>query len=147
MKPHELQADIRRTGPAPLYLVAGEEAYFRDQAVATIRASVMDESHGAGEGEGNGPGVNQESGFNDDVIYADETDASEILAYAQEVSFFSGRRLIVGQMGRKTANSRGRSPDSVFAKSYGYDDAGLCRNQIGWAIKMGPNIEEEGRRR
>ena len=95
MKPHELQAEIRRTGPAPLYLVAGEEAYFRDRAVAAIRASVMDESHGGAEGEGDGLGTTQESGFNDDVIYADETDASEILAYAQEVSFFSARRLIV----------------------------------------------------
>ena len=95
MKPHELPAEIRRTGPAPLYLVAGEEAYFRDQAVATIRAAVIKESQGAGEGEGDGLGVNQGSGFNDDVLYADETDASEILAYAQEVSFFSARRIIV----------------------------------------------------
>ena len=55
----------------------------------------MKESDGGGEGEGDGFGAAQESGFNDDVIYADETDASEILAYAQEVSFFSTRRLIV----------------------------------------------------
>ena len=95
MKSHELQATIRRTGPAPLYLVTGEEAYFRDQAVATIRESVVNMSHGGGEGTGDDLGAGQELGFNYDVIYADETDASEILAYAQEVSFFSARRLIV----------------------------------------------------
>ena len=48
MKPHELQGALRRSGLAPLYLIVGEEAYLRDEAVATLKASILELSRPPG---------------------------------------------------------------------------------------------------
>jgi len=91
----ELKRTIQRKGLAPLYLIAGEEAYFRDEAVTLIR----DVAFGPAVPEGTEQGTNQtqpnENLFAFDLVYGDETDASEILAYAREVSFFTPKRLII----------------------------------------------------
>ncbi|MDT3777450.1 DNA polymerase III subunit delta [Nitrospira sp. MA-1] len=93
MKVHELQSQINRQGLSPLYLVIGEEPYFRDQALSILRA--------AGQ-ETDGSKLSDHSTTNDssqmfhvDVVYGDETDASEILAISEETSFFSLRRLLI----------------------------------------------------
>jgi DNA polymerase-3 subunit delta len=57
------------------------EDYLRDQAVAAIKAAVL--------------GGAEEGGFNCDVLYGDETDASEVLAGAGEAPMFGERRLVV----------------------------------------------------
>ena len=41
MKVHELQRQITRQGLAPLYLVIGEEPYFRDHALKVIHDAVQ----------------------------------------------------------------------------------------------------------
>lgn len=93
MKVHELHSQITRQGLSPLYLVIGEEPYFRDQALAILRLA---------DQEGHSPELSGESRTNDssqmfhvDVVYGDETDASEILAISEEASFFSLKRLLI----------------------------------------------------
>ena len=41
MKIHELQSQIARQGLASLYLVIGEEPYFRDQVLTVIHEAVQ----------------------------------------------------------------------------------------------------------
>jgi DNA polymerase-3 subunit delta len=90
MKIHELQSQITRQGLAPLYLVIGEESYFRDQALTVIHDAVQSSS---AFGKGDEPSTeNVSAEFTADVVYGDETDASEILGLAEEISFFSSRR-------------------------------------------------------
>jgi DNA polymerase-3 subunit delta len=93
VKVHELHSQIARQGLSSLYLVIGEEPYFRDQALAILRL--------AGS-QGNAPDLSGEASANDpsqmfhvDVVYGDETDASEILAISEEASFFSLKRLVI----------------------------------------------------
>lgn len=73
---------------APLYLVCGEEDCLRDQALATITASVLGPEEPAAGGNGL-------EAFNCDLLYGDECDASEILACAGEASVFAARRLLI----------------------------------------------------
>ena len=47
--------------------------------------------------------------FNGDVLYGDETDASEILTYAREISFFSSRRLIIVKWAEKLSSREGEA--------------------------------------
>ena len=68
---------------APLYLIVGEEGLLRDEAVSAIRAAVM------GSDEAN------VGAFNCDVVYGDETDASEILTLCSNRPMFATRRLVV----------------------------------------------------
>ena len=87
MKIHELQSQITRQGLAPLYLVIGEEPYFRDHALTAIHDAVQSSSD---FGKGDEPSTeNVSAEFTADVVYGDETDASEILGLAAEISFFS----------------------------------------------------------
>lgn len=93
MKVHELQNQITRQGLSPLYLVIGEEPYFRDKALAILRLAGQerDLSESMGKSSANEPSQM----FHVDVVYGDETDASEILALSEEASFFSLRRVLV----------------------------------------------------
>ncbi|WP_447969377.1 DNA polymerase III subunit delta [Nitrospira sp. M1] len=95
MKPHELQAALRRDGLARLYVVVGEEAYLRDKAVMTIRTAATSLLHGAGEAPGGAAADDAGQFFNYDVLHGDETDALEVLTIAQEMSFFVTRRLLI----------------------------------------------------
>ena len=90
MKFHDLQRQVAQQGLAPLYLLIGEEAYFRDQALDMLRFVNQDEKSGDASDESTpSEALNM---FQSDVVYGDETDASEILGLAEEVSFFSSRR-------------------------------------------------------
>jgi len=109
MKPHELQGAIRRSGLAPLYLIVGEEAFLRDEAVATLKASVVEPTHQTGGHDNMDLEKNEDPGFNCDLLYADETDATEILTYAQEMSFFGGKRLIIVKWIEKLATRHGEA--------------------------------------
>jgi len=96
MKPHELQSAIQRDGLAALYLVVGEEPYLRDKSVMTIRTAAINPANSSGEemaSEDSDDNANQF--FNYDVLYGDETDALEVLAIVQEMSFFVARRLVI----------------------------------------------------
>ncbi|HET7058864.1 MAG TPA: DNA polymerase III subunit delta [Nitrospiraceae bacterium] len=81
MKLFELHNALKKNGPGPLYLVLGEEDELRDQAVATIKAA-LSQDDGYGD-------------FNCEVLYGDESDASEIIAHAGEAPVFAPRRLII----------------------------------------------------
>jgi DNA polymerase-3 subunit delta len=93
MKVHDLHRQILRQGLSPLYLVIGEEPYFRDQALTLLRLA----GQKGGTPESSGPSIAADPSqmFHVDVVYGDETDASEILAISEEASFFSVKRLLI----------------------------------------------------
>jgi len=80
---YELKRQLAAGDFAPLYLIVGEEAVLRDDAVAAIWAAVL------GLDEAN-IGV-----FNSDVVYGDETEAAEILTFCGSLPLFATRRLVV----------------------------------------------------
>ena len=86
MKIHDLQSQINRHGLSPLYLVIGEEPYFRDQALSMLRVAGQEKN----ASKLSDPSAAHDSSqmFHVDVVYGDETDASEILAISEEASFF-----------------------------------------------------------
>ncbi len=90
MKVHDLPRQVAQQGLAPLYLIIGEEPYFRDKALDVLRL-VNQEEESRDESDGSTPSEASDM-FQSDVVYGDETDASEILELAEEVSFFSPRR-------------------------------------------------------
>src|SRR2546425_10589772 len=80
---YELKRQLAAGDFASLYLIVGEEAVLRDDAVAAIWAAVL------GLDEAN-IGV-----FNSDVVYGDETEAAEILTFCGSLPLFATRRLVV----------------------------------------------------
>ena len=66
---------------------------FRDQALAILRLAGQEGSAPQSSGKSN-PNDSSHM-FHVDVVYGDETDASEILAISEEASFFSLRRLLI----------------------------------------------------
>lgn len=77
-------------------MVVGEEAYFRDLALSFLRKALA----GAEQSDSMDP---ESSGslMNCDLLYGDETDASEILCMAEEISFFSAKRMIIVKWAEK----------------------------------------------
>jgi len=94
MNVHDLQRHIKQQGPTPLYLILGEESYFRDQALDLLG---RDHQERGSRDVADGSTSDETSDmFQSDVVYGDETNASEILGLAEEVSLFSPhRRLFV----------------------------------------------------
>jgi DNA polymerase-3 subunit delta len=82
MKPNELQGTIKKSGVGPLYLIVGEEDCLRDQALAVIKRAALGDA-------------TEPTEFNCDVLYGDESDASDILARAGEAPIFALRRLVL----------------------------------------------------
>ena len=97
MKAHELDTALKKQGLAPLYLVMGEEDCLRDQAVATLKASVLGGSSADADG-GAGSGLDL---FNYDLLYGDESDGDEILARAGQAPVFAARRCVVVKSAEK----------------------------------------------
>ena len=67
---------------APIYLLLGEESFLRDAALVMIHRAVLGEDDVGG-------------GFNYDLLYADETDALEVLNRCDTLPVFAPRRLVV----------------------------------------------------
>src|SRR5437016_12120472 len=80
---YELKRQLAAGDFAPLYLIVGEEAVLRDDAVAAIRAAVL------------WPDEANVGAFNSDVVYGDETEAAEILTLCANLPMFGTRRLVV----------------------------------------------------
>lgn len=95
MKPYELNNALKKSGLGPLYLVLGEEDELRDQAVAVIKSS-LSQDDGLGD-------------FNCEVLYGDESDASEILTRAGEAPVFAPRRLIIVKTTEKLSARAGEA--------------------------------------
>lgn len=105
MNVHDLQRQITQQGLAPLYVILGEEPYFGDQALELLRLAQQDEARsgmvgGAMSSEGS-------DAFQSDVLYGDETDASEILGLVEEVSFFTTRRRVFVKWAEKISAKDG----------------------------------------
>lgn len=79
----ELKRRVGAGEVAPLYLIVGEDGWLRDEAVAAIQSAVLGSDEAA-------VGV-----FTGDVVYGDETDASEILTLCHNLPMFTARRLVV----------------------------------------------------
>ena len=92
---HELERQLAAGDLAPLYVVVGEEAPLRDDALAAIRAAVLGSDEATIEA------------FNSDVVYGDETEAAEILTLCGTLPVVSTRRLVVvkdiGALGAREA--------------------------------------------
>jgi DNA polymerase-3 subunit delta len=78
----ELTRQLATAAPAPIYLLLGEETFLREAAVAAIRRAVLGEEI-------------DENGFNYDLLYADETDALEVLNRCDTLPAFANRRLVI----------------------------------------------------
>ena len=89
MNIQDLKRQIQSKALAPLYMIIGEEPYFRDQALDLLRLGAQDEEHHVVADDSS---TIEASLFQTDVVYGDETNASEILGLAEEVSFFTSRR-------------------------------------------------------
>ncbi len=107
MKVHELGPSLKRDGLGPLYLVTGEEPYFRDQALRVLRRAAQ--ALGGPGTEGASAKGEPASGFDADLVYGDETEASEILSFAEEVSFFSPHKLLIVKWAEKISARMGES--------------------------------------
>jgi DNA polymerase-3 subunit delta len=79
----ELRGRLAAGSIAPIYLIVGEEAWLREQALAAIKAAALGP-------EDAGVGV-----FNQDLVYGDETDARELLGLCETLPVFAERRLVV----------------------------------------------------
>ena len=79
----ELKRRLHAGELAALYLVVGEEGFLRDEAVGALRAAVL------------GPDEANVGTFNCDMVYGDETEASEILTLCGNLPMFAARRLVV----------------------------------------------------
>jgi DNA polymerase-3 subunit delta len=101
MKYADLPAELRRGGPALVYLVTGEEDYLRDQAVILIRKAVLNGGALGQENDRTRESVTDLDAFNDVVLYGDETDAAEILAAVREAPMFASRRLVLVKVAEK----------------------------------------------
>jgi len=92
---HELERQLAAGDLTSLYVVVGEEAPLRDDALAAIRAAVL------------GSDETTIEAFNSDVVYGDETEAAEILTLCGNLPVFSTRRLVVvkdiGALGAREA--------------------------------------------
>lgn len=109
MKPYELKTAIQRSGLGPLYLILGEEDYLRDQAIATIRAAVSGKEDEPKGETARGSTEQGSEAFNCELLYADETDASEILTFAQEVPIFATRSLVIVKWAEKLSARNGET--------------------------------------
>ena len=107
MKPHEIPHAIKRNGPSPMYLVLGEEDYFRARAVEDISSAVLGRTSSADSMEGREESLPDSNQFAEDVLYGDETDASEILNRCLEVPLFSSHPLVIVKWGEKLSAGNG----------------------------------------
>src|SRR5205807_9574390 len=78
----ELKRQLASGACAPIYVLLGAESYLREMALAAIRRAVL------------GP-EDQETGFNYDLLYGDETDAREVLNRCDTFPAFGDRRLVL----------------------------------------------------
>ena len=114
MNVQDLQRQITQKGLSPLYVLLGEEPYFCDQALELLRVAKQEEES---SGMSGGATTSDASdAFQSDVLYGDETDASEILGLAEEVSFFSARRRLFVKWAEKISAKDGERLIPYFQK-------------------------------
>jgi DNA polymerase-3 subunit delta len=80
MTPAEAMAQAKRGALLPVYVLAGEERFLRDQVVAEIRAAAL------------GSGI---AAFNEDKFQAGEVDVDKVLGAARTVPMMAAKRFIL----------------------------------------------------
>src|SRR6185503_7453736 len=75
----ELTRQLASGDPAPIYLLLGEETFFREAALVAIRRSVLGDEK-------------EDNGVNCDLLYGDEVDA---LNRCDTLPAFAARRLVI----------------------------------------------------
>src|SRR5580698_5305288 len=80
MTPAEAIAQAKRGALAPVYVLAGEERFLRDQVVAEIRAAAL------------GTGI---PAFNEDKFQAGEVDVDKVIAAARTVPMMAPKRFVL----------------------------------------------------
>lgn len=116
MNIRELNTLLQRRGLAPLYMITGEEAFLRDEAVKLIRTRAI-HTYSASDG----PSVEDPAAspldfaFHYEVLYGDETDADDILLSAREASLFSSGRLMIVKWAEKLPTKTGEALIPYFA--------------------------------
>ncbi|MDT7043315.1 DNA polymerase III subunit delta [Candidatus Nitronereus thalassa] len=109
MKPAELPSALKRHGLVALYLVIGEEDYFRDQTIATLRAWKKVDDPATKADESKNAGDDPDDVFACDILYGDETECQEILSLVEEVPFFSTHRLVILKWADKLSAKHGEA--------------------------------------
>lgn len=77
----QLESSLKKSGPAPVYLVAGEEDALVDQALQAITARVLDSA--------------TSTDFAQTSLDGRKSSAQEVEAAARTASLFGGRRLVI----------------------------------------------------
>src|SRR5580704_19521731 len=80
MTPAEAIAQAKRGALAPVYLLAGEERFLRDQVVVEIRAAAL------------GSGI---AAFNEDKFQAGEVDVDKVIGAARTVPMMAPKRFVL----------------------------------------------------
>src|SRR5580698_7779554 len=80
MTPAEAIAQAKRGALAPVYLLAGEERFLRDQVVVEIRAAAL------------GGGI---AAFNEDKFQAGEVDVDKVIGAARTVPMMAPKRFVL----------------------------------------------------
>jgi len=109
VRAHDLNSAIKKNGIASLYLVSGEEDYLRDQVVDTLKAAVLGSAGGGTEGGGHATQDGGLEAFNYDLLFADESDAAEILSRAGQAPVFAPRRLVLLKAAEKLPAREGEA--------------------------------------
>src|SRR5829696_7414480 len=81
----QFESTLKQHPPAPLYLIIGEEDLLRDNAVAALKAAVLED----------GADVNY------DLFYGDEASGGDIVTCASEIPVFAERRLVIVKVAEK----------------------------------------------
>ena len=107
MNVQELLRHIKQQGLSPLYLILGEESYFRDQALEALSQTDHEGERRVGVDL---PMPDKALGmFQSDIVYGDETNAAEILGLAEEIPFFTARRRLFVKWADKLSARDGES--------------------------------------
>jgi DNA polymerase-3 subunit delta len=99
-----------------MYLVLGEEDYFRERAVEEIWSAILGSASSVGSGEQKEGVPPDPTQFAGEVLYGDETDASEIMNRCLEVPLFSAYPLVIVKWGEKLSAGNGEGLIPYFQK-------------------------------
>ena len=118
MKYSDLVSTLERKPLAPLYLLLGEEEYLRDRAIDVIRSHTTSIGKEEDLDVSSRKSLGQNKEFSCDFLYGDEISGQDLLAHAQEISFFSTYRLLVLKWADKFSASDGEALTSYFLEPF-----------------------------
>ncbi len=112
----ELGVLLKREGRMLLYVVLGEEACLRDQAIDLIRRHGSPRAEGEAAGDvRSSVGADDGDDFSFEVFYGDETSAQDVVSRARDVPFFSSTRVMLLKWADKLSAGEGEALMPYFA--------------------------------